>query len=95
MESSSSGVGSGARRRQSAGGVSAGQRRVLEVLKRRGEATIPEMAEVLSLNVETVRYHLRGLESAGYVERRGRRSVGPGRPEVLYGLAVQSVALLQ
>ncbi|MEX0906809.1 MAG: transcriptional regulator [Gemmatimonadota bacterium] len=66
---------------------------MLEVLKRRGEATIPVLAGLLSLNVETVRYHVRGLEGSGYVERRGVRRVGPGRPELLYGLTSRAESL--
>lgn len=62
------------------------QARILEHLKRNGTGTIPEMAETLSLSVETVRTHLRSLGSERLVERRGRRSSGPGRPEIVYGL---------
>lgn len=68
-------------------GLAGSQRQLLELLKRQGASTIPVLAEGLSLNVETIRHHLRVLESYGYVERRGTRPAGPGRPEVLYGLA--------
>jgi len=67
-------------------GLPASQQQLLELLKRRGATTIPVLAEGVSLNVETVRHHLRALESLGYVERRGTRPAGPGRPEVVYGL---------
>ncbi len=63
------------------------QGRILEHLKRRGTATIPEMGETLGLSVETIRTHLRALGAEGLVERRGRRRKGPGRPEIVYGLA--------
>ncbi len=67
-------------------GRGASQRRILEHLKRRGASTIPSIAEGLGLNVETVRAHLRGLEDGGLVQRSGRRTRGPGRPEIEYRL---------
>lgn len=69
------------------------QGRILEHLKRRGTATIPEMGETLGLSVETIRTHLRALGAEGLVERRGRRSQGPGRPEIVYGLTGSADAL--
>jgi predicted ArsR family transcriptional regulator len=60
--------------------------RLLDAIKRRGTATIPELAADVDLNVETIRDHLRKLGSEGLVERRGRRRSGPGRPEIVYGL---------
>lgn len=68
-------------------GLPASQQQILELLKRAGATTIPVLAEGLRLNVETVRHHLKALESLGYVERRGTRPTGPGRPEVVYGLS--------
>lgn len=59
---------------------------LLNRLKRSGAGTIPELAGEVGLNVETVRHHLSALGSQGLVERRGTRSAGPGRPEVVYGL---------
>src|SRR5690606_12600528 len=58
----------------------------LELLKRAGGAAIPSLAADTGLNIETVRHHVRALESLGYVARRGTRVVGPGRPEVVYAL---------
>lgn len=69
------------------------QGRILEHLKRRGSGTIPEMAEVLDLSVETIRTHLKSLEREGLVEREGSRRSGPGRPEILYALTDTSEAL--
>lgn len=66
---------------------------LLGALKRRGSATVPELAEDAGLNVETVRHHLRVLGSRGLVERRGARRSGPGRPEVEYGLTREAEAL--
>jgi len=62
------------------------QGRLLEYLKRRGSGAIPDMAEALTLSVETIRAHLRALGGEGLVTRVGRRQRGPGRPEDLYGL---------
>lgn len=62
------------------------QRGILDHLKRRGESTIPALAEDLGLSVETVRAHVRSLGSEGLVRRAGTRRRGPGRPEVLYEL---------
>lgn len=67
-------------------GLGASQNRILHAIKRRGAATIPELAASVELNVETVRDHLRKLVDEGLVERRGRRRSGPGRPEILFGL---------
>jgi predicted ArsR family transcriptional regulator len=74
-------------------GLSPSQQRILERVKRVGSTTIPVLAEVVGLNIETVRHHLRALESLGYVERRGTRRTGPGRPEVVYGLTERSEQL--
>lgn len=76
-----------------AAGVSPGQQRVLDVLKRRGDSTVPELALALELNVETVRYHVRSLERSGYARRADTRRSGPGRPELLYGLTSQAETL--
>lgn len=67
-------------------GIGESQGRILRHLKRHGPSTIQEMATALGLGVETVRAHLRSLGGEHLVERRGRRSSGPGRPEILYGL---------
>lgn len=67
-------------------GVSASQLRVLTSLKGAGAITVPVLAAELSLNIETIRHHLRSLERLGYVERRGTRKPGAGRPEVLFTL---------
>ena len=77
----------------SAPGLSATRRELLNGIKRRGSATIPVLAEEAGLNVETVRHHLQALTSDGLVERRGTRSSGPGRPEVVYALTAASEAL--
>lgn len=74
-------------------GLGSSQKRLLDAIKQRGTATIPELADDVALNVETVRDHLRKLGREALVERRGRRRSGPGRPEILYGLTELGEAL--
>lgn len=69
------------------------QGRILDHLKRSGSTTIPALAAVLDLSVETVRAHLRGLEREGLVHREGTRRSGPGRPEIVFGLAPAAESL--
>lgn len=69
------------------------QRRILEHLKRSGPATIPEVAATMDLSVETIRTHMRYLEVRDLVVRSGRRSSGPGRPEIVYELSDSSEVL--
>ncbi|MFT4864085.1 MAG: DeoR family suf operon transcriptional repressor [Ilumatobacter sp.] len=59
--------------------VSPAQRRVLEVLKRHGEATADQLAEALAISPGAARQHLSSLRSAGYVDARQERGQ-PGRP---------------
>lgn len=66
---------------------------ILDHLKRLGRATIPELAERLELNVETVRGHLRVLGKERWVRRAGERRRGRGRPEILYELESRSEGL--
>ncbi len=62
------------------------QRDLLHALKRRGPSTTEELAENFQLATGTLREHIRALEARRLVERVGRRSEGPGRPHVIYGL---------
>lgn len=55
------------------------QRRVLEALKRHGEATADELAETLAVTPSAVRQHLSALRSAGLIEARQERGQ-TGRP---------------
>ena len=59
------------------------QRRVLEALKRRGEATADELAETLEISASAVRQHLSALRSAGLIEARQERG-HTGRPADRY-----------
>jgi len=65
-------------------GLGESQQSILGRLKERGHSTIPELAEEVGLNIETVRGHLRSLVASGLARRDGSRSTGPGRPEVVY-----------
>jgi predicted ArsR family transcriptional regulator len=59
--------------------ISPTQHRVLEALKRSGEATADELAETLEISASAVRQHLIALRSAGYIAARQERGQ-PGRP---------------
>ncbi len=74
-------------------GMSESRRRALRELKRLGRATIPDLATLLELNVETVREHVKVLASQGLVRRDGTRGEGPGRPELLYALTAEAEPL--
>lgn len=65
----------------------------MHALKRRGPSTTEEMAEDFALATGTLREHIRALEARRLVERVGRRSEGPGRPHVIYGLTDAGQAL--
>jgi DeoR family suf operon transcriptional repressor len=59
------------------------QRRVLEALKRRGEATADELAATLEISPSAVRQHLGALRAAGLIEAR-REAGQTGRPADRY-----------
>lgn len=69
------------------------QRHILDRLKRKGEASIPELAAELELSPETIRSHIRALSSEGLACSVGARRDGPGRPEGLYALTDGAEAL--
>lgn len=68
------------------------QQALLEALKRRGPATLLELAGAAGLARETVREHLNAMGAAGLVQRAGARRDGPGRPAILYRLAAAAHA---
>lgn len=68
-------------------------RALLDALKGRGRATVPELADDLGLNIETIREHLRSLADRALVRRDGTIRRGPGRPEVAYVLTPEAEAL--
>lgn len=63
--------------------VTPAQRRLLEALKRRSEATAEELAERLGTSTSAVRQHLAPLRSAGLVTARPARG-HTGRPPDVY-----------
>lgn len=66
-------------------GVLDSQQRLLEVLERRGSASVRELAEALGLSQVTIRYHLQALLIEGYVaEPEPRPKQGRGRPGMIY-----------
>lgn len=74
-------------------GMGESRREILEALKRTGEATVPELAGAVGLNVETVRQHLESLREQALADRRGTRVSGRGRPEVVWGLTAAAESL--
>ena len=61
------------------------KRAILNVLKKRGEATVDEIAEALEITVSGARQQLTGLQKDGLVAVREQR-LGPGRPRHHYAL---------
>ncbi|HEY2812473.1 MAG TPA: ArsR family transcriptional regulator [Acidimicrobiales bacterium] len=64
------------------------RRALLDALKRRGEARVDELAEVLGVTVSAVRQLLTALDADGWVLHREVRA-GPGRPHHLYRLSAE------
>jgi DeoR family transcriptional regulator, suf operon transcriptional repressor len=75
--------------------VSAAQRNVLYAVRRRGEATVADVAEMLDMTVSGARQHLTGLASAGLVEAGdvARTPGQQGRSERCYRVAPAAEAL--
>jgi DeoR family transcriptional regulator, suf operon transcriptional repressor len=61
------------------------KRAILNVLKKRGEATVDEIAEALEITVSGARQQMAGLQRDGLVSVREQR-MGPGRPRHYYSL---------
>jgi predicted ArsR family transcriptional regulator len=62
---------------------------ILEILKKRGRATVDELSKDLGITLMAVRLHLVVLERDGLVSRASVRE-GPGRPTLLYRLTEQA-----
>ncbi len=58
---------------------------ILQLLKRRGRATVDELARALGMTLMGVRLHLVVVERDGYVRRSTVRQ-RPGRPALVYSL---------
>lgn len=67
--------------------------RILERLKRRGAASIPDLAREEEMSPESIRAHVRTLTERGLVQDVGARSEGRGRPERLWALTRDAEAL--
>lgn len=59
---------------------------ILDRMKRRGSASIPELAREAALSPESIRAHVRRLAEEDLLEDVGSRGEGPGRPERVYAL---------
>jgi DeoR family transcriptional regulator, suf operon transcriptional repressor len=68
------------------------RRNILIALKKRGEASVEELGEVLGVTPSGVRQHLSRLAAAGFVSRRPKPA-GPGRPPHIYSLSSGAEAL--
>lgn len=67
------------------GRLSPRRRAVLDALRDSvGPQGVTEVAELLDVHPNTVRFHLDALMSQGHVERTVERSAGPGRPRTVY-----------
>lgn len=70
------------------------RRRITEILKENGTATVAELATQLGIAQVSVRHHLDILIGEDYVEATGvRRHDGAGRPSQVYSLTPQAVEL--
>jgi DeoR family transcriptional regulator, suf operon transcriptional repressor len=75
--------------------VSAAQRNVLYAVRRRGEATVADVAEMLDMTVSGARQHLTGLATAGLLEAGdvAREPGQQGRSERCYRVAAAAEPL--
>ncbi len=63
------------------------RQRILEILKRRNQATVEELSQALGLTPVTIRHHLDILRGEGLVRMpQVLRRPGPGRPQHIYEL---------
>ncbi len=63
--------------------LSSAQRQILIAVKRRGEASADDVADILGITPSAVRQHLATLRTGGFVASRQERG-RPGRPADLY-----------
>ncbi len=70
------------------------RRRITEILKENGSATVAELADELGMAQVSVRHHLDILVGEDLVELTGvRRRDGAGRPSQMYALTPNALAL--
>lgn len=61
------------------------RQRILEFLKKSGQASVAELSKALALTSVTIRHHLETLRAEGLVaDPVARHKAGPGRPEMMY-----------
>lgn len=70
----------------------AARRAIVTTLKKRGEATIDELAQAAGITVSAARQHLQPLAADGLVTHREERT-GPGRPRHRYRLTAAAETL--
>ena len=64
------------------------RQRILEHMKRFGEASVADLSRALRLTPVTIRHHLEALQAEQLLEPpQARRKTGPGRPEMVYRLS--------
>jgi DeoR family suf operon transcriptional repressor len=68
------------------------RRRILELVKRQGEAAAEGIASSLGVTLSGARQHLMALERDGLLEHRSARG-GPGRPKHVFALTATGDAL--
>jgi DeoR family transcriptional regulator, suf operon transcriptional repressor len=73
-------------------GVPSTRRKILEAIKRHGEARAEEIASGLGISVQGIRQHLTALERDGLIGHHERRD-GLGRPKYLFTLTSEGDAL--
>lgn len=67
---------------------------ILDILKRKGQATVEELSQELNLTTVTVRHHLDILRGEGLVAApTAHRRKTPGRPQYTYTLTEKASAL--
>jgi len=67
---------------------------IVEILKRRNQASVTELSQALGLTAVTIRHHLDSLMADEIVSQPvPRRRPGPGRPEMVYGLTPRADGL--
>ena len=69
------------------------RQRILEYLKRSGQASVAELSRALKLTPVTIRHHLEALRADALVaEPEARHKPGPGRPEMMYRITSKANA---
>src|SRR3989337_1056536 len=64
------------------------RQRILEHMKRAGEASVAELSRALRLTPVTIRHHLEAMQSEQLLEApQARRKTARGRPEMVYRLS--------